>query len=197
MNRLLRPRVWPSFLASSGVGTCDVPLRYASEPIPRYRGTSCQARGASACAGRGTPMFAVSRQQLKIPAVRLRRTGSLRNVRYLDHFIVVRSLSPSAPGGLRGMRSLKHFHEISGLAIGNTYWVIQSFRMETNEVRMINELRGEGIMMNTSRRCLYGDDCRKVNSREQVILTGKKCFQQFCHSSVASSSPPNPYLARR
>jgi hypothetical protein len=31
--------MWPSFLASSGVGSCDVPFRYASEPIPRYRGT--------------------------------------------------------------------------------------------------------------------------------------------------------------
>jgi len=31
MNYLLRPRIWPSFLASSGVGTCDVPFRYASE----------------------------------------------------------------------------------------------------------------------------------------------------------------------
>ena len=39
MNHLLRPRIWLSFLASSGVGPCDVPFRYASEPIPRYRGT--------------------------------------------------------------------------------------------------------------------------------------------------------------
>ncbi|MEE8315588.1 MAG: hypothetical protein V3R70_03450 [Syntrophobacteria bacterium] len=39
MNHLLRPRIWPSFLASSGVGPCDVPSRYASEPIPRCRGT--------------------------------------------------------------------------------------------------------------------------------------------------------------
>jgi len=39
MNYLLRPRIWPSFMASSGVGPCDVPFRYASEPIPRYRGT--------------------------------------------------------------------------------------------------------------------------------------------------------------
>ena len=39
MNHLLRPLVWPSFLASSGVGSCDVPFRYALEPIPRYRGT--------------------------------------------------------------------------------------------------------------------------------------------------------------
>jgi len=39
MNRLLRPRIWPPFRASSGVGPCDVPFRYASGPIPRYRGT--------------------------------------------------------------------------------------------------------------------------------------------------------------
>ncbi len=38
MNNLLRPRIWPSFLASSVVGPCDVPFGYASEPIPRYRG---------------------------------------------------------------------------------------------------------------------------------------------------------------
>jgi hypothetical protein len=47
MNHLLRPRIWPSFLASSGVGPCDVPFRYASEPIPRYRGTSCQVAQTS------------------------------------------------------------------------------------------------------------------------------------------------------
>jgi hypothetical protein len=34
MNHLLRPRIWPSFLASSGVGPCDVSFRYASEPTP-------------------------------------------------------------------------------------------------------------------------------------------------------------------
>ena len=34
VNHLLRPRIWPSFLASSGVGPCDVPFRYASEPTP-------------------------------------------------------------------------------------------------------------------------------------------------------------------
>jgi hypothetical protein len=39
MNNLLRPRIWPSFLASSAVGSCDVPFRYGSEPIPRQRGT--------------------------------------------------------------------------------------------------------------------------------------------------------------
>ena len=39
MNRLLRPRICPSFRASSGVDPCDVPFRYASGPTPRYRGT--------------------------------------------------------------------------------------------------------------------------------------------------------------
>jgi hypothetical protein len=39
MACLLRPRIWPSFRASSGVGPCDVPFRYTSDPIPRYRGT--------------------------------------------------------------------------------------------------------------------------------------------------------------
>ena len=34
MNHLLRPRIRPSFLASSIVGPCDVPLRYASGPTP-------------------------------------------------------------------------------------------------------------------------------------------------------------------
>ena len=38
MNHLLRPRIWPSFWASSGIGSCDLPFRHASEPIPRYRG---------------------------------------------------------------------------------------------------------------------------------------------------------------
>jgi hypothetical protein len=33
MYDLLRPRIWPSFLASSGVGPCDVPFRYASASI--------------------------------------------------------------------------------------------------------------------------------------------------------------------
>ena len=48
----------------------------------------------SAQSRKRVPSFVVSRQQLKLPAVRLRRTGNLRNVRYLFHFIVVRSLTP-------------------------------------------------------------------------------------------------------
>ena len=42
----------------SVVGTCDVPFRYGSEPIPRYRGTVPS----------GTVIFTVSRQQfMKYP----------------------------------------------------------------------------------------------------------------------------------
>jgi hypothetical protein len=33
MHHLLRPRIWPSFLTSSGVGPCDVPFRYVSASI--------------------------------------------------------------------------------------------------------------------------------------------------------------------
>jgi len=36
---------------------------------------------------------------LKLPAVRLRRTGNLRNVRKRFHFIVVRSLTPQLAAG--------------------------------------------------------------------------------------------------
>ncbi|MDH3802422.1 MAG: hypothetical protein OEU80_10090 [Deltaproteobacteria bacterium] len=57
MNHLLRPRIWPSFLASSGVGPCDVPFRYASES----RGTAGRLPGC-------TPIYEVSRQQfMKYP----------------------------------------------------------------------------------------------------------------------------------
>ncbi|MEE8316376.1 MAG: hypothetical protein V3R70_07475 [Syntrophobacteria bacterium] len=53
MNHLLRPRIWPSLLASSGVGPCDVPFRYASD----------QSRGTAGRLPGGTPIFMVSRQQ--------------------------------------------------------------------------------------------------------------------------------------
>jgi len=66
MNYLLRPRIWPSFLASSGVGPCDVPFRYASEPTP----CGCQvARPSnsrslrSAQSRKRVPSFVISRQQ--------------------------------------------------------------------------------------------------------------------------------------
>jgi len=47
MNHLLRPRIWPSFRASSGVGPCDVPFRYASD----------QSRGTAGRLPGGTPIF--------------------------------------------------------------------------------------------------------------------------------------------
>ena len=34
MNHLLRPWIWSSFRASSGLTPCDVPFRYASDPSP-------------------------------------------------------------------------------------------------------------------------------------------------------------------
>jgi len=51
--------------ASSGVGSCDVPFRYASEPIPRYRGTVTRwpARLALLAWRAGTPIFKASREQ--------------------------------------------------------------------------------------------------------------------------------------
>ena len=61
---------------------CDVPFRYASDPIP----CGCPARGASACAARGTPiLFALA---------------ALRSV-------------PQAGSQFRGLATA--IHEISGL----------------------------------------------------------------------------------
>ena len=45
MNHLLRPQIWPSSLASSGVGPCDVPLRYASEQHPAVARWHAHLRG--------------------------------------------------------------------------------------------------------------------------------------------------------
>ena len=50
MNHLLRPRIWPSFLASSGVGPFDVPVKV------RLETNTLRLPG-------GTPIFVVSRQQ--------------------------------------------------------------------------------------------------------------------------------------
>ena len=76
MNHLLRPRIWASFLVSSGVGSCDVPVQVrlgTNTAVPR---DGCQARGASACAARGTPIFMVSRQQFKkYPGLRTDNNG--------------------------------------------------------------------------------------------------------------------------
>ncbi|MEJ2234997.1 MAG: hypothetical protein P8X67_13835 [Syntrophobacterales bacterium] len=49
MNHLLRPRIWPFFQASSGVGPCDAPLKYGNQS----RGTAGRLPG-------GTPIFVVS-----------------------------------------------------------------------------------------------------------------------------------------
>jgi len=70
MNNLLRPRIWPFFLASSGVGPCDVPFRYVSEPTPcgcpvAHPSSSRSLRSAQS--RKRVPSFVVSRQQLKLP----------------------------------------------------------------------------------------------------------------------------------
>jgi len=69
MNHLLRPRIWASFLASSGVGPCDVPFRYASD----------QSRGTAGRLPGGTPTFVVSRQQfIKYPGYPIYRKFLLK-----------------------------------------------------------------------------------------------------------------------
>jgi len=67
MNRLLRPRIWPSFLASSGVGPCDVPLRYGN-----------QSRGAAGRWPGATPIFFALAALCSVPHRKrhLRQAGS-------------------------------------------------------------------------------------------------------------------------
>jgi hypothetical protein len=82
MNHLLRPRIWPSFLASSGVASCDVPFRYASEPNPAAPRDGCLvARPSnsrslrSAQSRKRVPSFVVSRQEFIKPPVYQRLKG--------------------------------------------------------------------------------------------------------------------------
>jgi hypothetical protein len=98
------------------------PLRARCAPLSPASGFPVSSRSLrSAQSRKRVPSFVVSLQQLKFPAVRpvgetcgrdLSTSSSrvaaenLRNVRYLYYFIVVRSLSQSALGGLGGMRSL-------------------------------------------------------------------------------------------
>ena len=86
MNGLLRPRIWPSFRASSGLELCDVLFKYASgsspcdSPVARPPRLSEQARDGgqarpsnsrslrSAQSRKRVPSFTVSRQQfMKYP----------------------------------------------------------------------------------------------------------------------------------
>ncbi|MGB6378804.1 MAG: hypothetical protein WBG24_19005, partial [Syntrophobacteria bacterium] len=66
MNHLLRPRIWPSFLASSGVpstGSGQAPPATYRSGTPRN-----QSRGTAGRLPGGTPIFVVSRQQfIKYP----------------------------------------------------------------------------------------------------------------------------------
>ena len=71
MNHVLRPRIWPSFLASSGVGPYDVPYMYASEPTPcgcPVARPSSSRSLRSAQSRKRVPRFVVSLQQfMKYP----------------------------------------------------------------------------------------------------------------------------------
>jgi hypothetical protein len=63
MNHLLRPRIWASFLVSSGVGSCDVPVQV------RLGTNTLRLPG-------GPPIFMVSRQQfMKYPGLRTDNNG--------------------------------------------------------------------------------------------------------------------------
>ena len=78
MNYLLRPRIWPSFLASSGVpstGSGQAPLR---RTVLVRLGTN-PAVPRDELPG-GTPIFAVSRQQfMKYPGQVLFTVSTLAN----------------------------------------------------------------------------------------------------------------------
>ena len=76
MNHLLRPGIWSSFLTSSGVGPCDVPFRYASEPIQRYRGTV--ARWHTHFRGLATAIHEISGLGCSINAV-----NAIKPIRFL------------------------------------------------------------------------------------------------------------------
>ncbi|MGB6927914.1 MAG: hypothetical protein WBH05_01735, partial [Syntrophobacteria bacterium] len=69
MNHLLRPRIWPSFLASSGVPSTGSPRLRSGQagqahPATYRSGTPRnQSRGPAGRLPGGTPIFMVWRQQ--------------------------------------------------------------------------------------------------------------------------------------
>ena len=125
MNHLLRPRIWTSFPASSGVpstGSGQAPpatYRSGTETNPSVPRDGCQvARPSSSRSLRSAqsrkrvPSCVVSRQQLKLPAASCRESSKCKVL------VPLYCSSLALPVRLRrtrGMRSLKHFHEISGL----------------------------------------------------------------------------------
>jgi hypothetical protein len=71
---------------------------------------SAQSRTASGIYDKRVPSFTVSRQQLKLPAACCRESSKWKVLR---PFYCSSLANPVAK--LRGLRSLEHFHEISGL----------------------------------------------------------------------------------
>ena len=71
MNNLLRPQIWPFFLASSGVGSCGVPFGYASEPTP------CTGRKRLRCAWHGHPR-GLATEIREISGLRKNNEGALK-----------------------------------------------------------------------------------------------------------------------
>jgi len=78
--------------------------------IPRY---GCQARGASACAARGTPILVVSRQQLKIPAACCRESSKCK-VFIPFYCSSLANPRPARKAGLRDCARLSIFMKYPG-----------------------------------------------------------------------------------
>jgi hypothetical protein len=88
MNRLLRPQIWPSFLASSGVGTCDVPFRYASD----------QSRGTAGRLPSGTSILFALAPLRSVPQAGSQLRGlatAIHEISGLDSYQVVASYHPT------------------------------------------------------------------------------------------------------
>jgi hypothetical protein len=132
MNHLLRPRIWgpsrrPRVLAPATYrpGTPRNqypaaarwhahPLRARCAPLSPASGFPVSSRSLrSAQSRKRVPSFVVSRQQLKLPATSCRESSKCK---VLVPLYCSSLALPFRPRRTRGMRSLKHFHEISGLA---------------------------------------------------------------------------------
>ena len=98
---------------------CDVLFKYASGPIPRCRGTI--ARWHAHLSGLATAIEA------PCPAlVQLKRDRESSKCKVVIPFYCSSLAPPVRLGGLRGMCSLEHFHETSGLdeEDSNEIWAI-------------------------------------------------------------------------
>jgi len=79
MNGLLRPRIWASFLASSGHAPCDVLSSTSRVRVPAVARLQAHLfRARSAQSRKRVPSFTVSRRQLKLPAERCRESSKCK-----------------------------------------------------------------------------------------------------------------------